>query len=283
MSPSVAFATDLSVRSHRPLGRAVQLAEQFGARLIIIHALELHGHPDARAREADARKKLLELTTHIGIPFECILEHGSAPEIIAEVAAKQGSALIVVGPARYNDVSDFVLGTAVDYLLQHATVPVLLVKEKPVAEYDALVVGTDFSKRSMAALLSALTLFEGIPALVVHAYEHPFSARAVSDDLRETGGTWESERMSDFLNHPDIARFAGRMDSICVESTPANAIETVTDKFHHPLAVLGAHSLGRFAKAVLGNRVSNLLATISRDVLVVREDNWRAAVDRERV
>src|SRR5690606_33810109 len=92
-------------------------------------------------------------------PVEILLVQGSAPRAIAETAAQAGADILLVGPARFNSLTDFVLGTAVDYLLRHASTPLLVVRDKPFNPYRHVLVAVDFSAPSAAALTVAAALF----------------------------------------------------------------------------------------------------------------------------
>jgi nucleotide-binding universal stress UspA family protein len=182
----------------------------------------------------------------------------------------RGAALIVVGAARYNHVSDFFLGTAVDYLVRNATVPVLVVKERPRGAYDGIVVGTDFSERSARALSTAAELFDG-PITLVNAFGRPFPGRLGGDTSLELGEVWSREEMSRFLATPELAPWVGAVTCHCVESDPASAIEQFAQLHRSPVAVVGAHGWGSIAHALLGSRASDLLTSIAHDTLVVRD------------
>lgn len=270
MSNSIVIATDLSARSDRPTDRAVQLARQLGATLTIVHALDDKSSLSRQKQTERARRELGRITAQLDIPFDTVLEFGSAPEMVADVAQQRGSALIVVGAARYNHVSDYFLGTAVDYLVRDARVPVLVVKERPLAAYDGLIAGTDFSARSKDALFMAMRLFAGLPATLVHAFGSPFAERIGREASLEYGTRRAESAMDEFLAQPDLAPLRGRLDARCIESGPAHAIATVSERYRHPLAVLGSHGWGPLAQAVLGSRASELLTDIPHDILIVR-------------
>src|SRR3546814_13711138 len=59
---------------------------------------------------------------------ELVIRRGSAPKMLATIAAERASALIVPGVARYNSIGDYFLGTAVDHIIRTAAQPVLVVR-----------------------------------------------------------------------------------------------------------------------------------------------------------
>src|SRR3546814_4410211 len=78
--------------------------------------------------------------------------------------------LIVTGVARYNSIGDYLLGTVVDHIVRRAQAPVLVGRRRPAHPYRRIVVATDLSDCSRAALLSAARLFPGADFTLVHAF-----------------------------------------------------------------------------------------------------------------
>lgn len=270
MIAPIVVATDLTARSDRPFDRAVMLAEQRGSRLVIVHALEDGHGMDDRQRTLRARHLLDQMVEDLAVPFDVVVASGAAPRVVAEVAASRGAALIVVGAARYNHVSDFFLGTAVDYLVRKASMPVLVVKERPRSEYDGIVVGTDFSERSAQALVTAAQLFHA-PVTLVNAFGRPFPKRLGEDTALELGEAWSRDEMKRFLALPELAPWLETIKYHSVESDPAIAIERFAQLYRSAVAVVGSHGWGSIAHALLGSRTSDLLTAIPQDTLIVRD------------
>src|SRR5690606_39122371 len=164
-APVIAVASDLTPRSDRPFDRAVMLARESGGAVRLIHVMER----DAGGA-APARRALDELAASVDVPVEVVIAHGSAPRAIADAAASADAQALLVGPARFNGLTDFVLGTAVDFLLRHASTPVLVVRDRPFGRYRRVVVGTDFSAASAKALNVAASLFPDTSVELAHCY-----------------------------------------------------------------------------------------------------------------
>lgn len=271
MTSPILVATDLTARSDRPLDRAAQLAQQWERRLLIVHVLERGPQKQAAARMVRARRSLDRQTEHLTVPFDLVLESGSPPQTIAAIAAQRHAALIVVGAARYNHVTDFVLGTAVDFLARHAAMPVLVVKERPNAAYDGIVVGTDFSDRAAGALIAVATLFPEGRITVVHGFAHAFATRIGMETARKAGAAWAHREMTAFLARPALAPYLRRLAPRLVDGPPDLAISLSADVLRHPLAVLGGRGRSAALQALLGNRASELLTAIDHDVMIIRE------------
>src|SRR3546814_19402178 len=65
---------------------------------------------------------------------ELVIRRGSAPKMLATIAAERASDLIVTGVARYNSIGDYFLGTAVDHIIRNAAQPVLRSEERRVGK-----------------------------------------------------------------------------------------------------------------------------------------------------
>src|SRR5690606_35559702 len=192
----IAVASDLTPRSDRPFDRAVMLARASGGEVKLIHVIERR---DDKGVE-QVRLALDELACNVGdVPVEVVLAHGSAPRAIAEAAARANAQVLLVGPARFNDLTDFVLGTAVDFLVRNATTPVLVVRDRPFASYRRVLVGTDFSAPSAEALNVAAALFPDCLIELVHCYLPVFPGRLEVEAGRQYAISQAQEEMAAFL------------------------------------------------------------------------------------
>lgn len=77
---------------------------------------------------APCRKKFTEL----GNPCHTHVLYGDAGERIVETAEKFGCSLIIMGAKGKNALQSIVLGSVSQHVLQHAKIPVLLVKPEQV-------------------------------------------------------------------------------------------------------------------------------------------------------
>lgn len=233
----IVVATDLSARCDRPLERAMLLGKQLGAALIILHVLE----PQRRLATDDEQRLRTLLQDEFGLAgenAEICFDYGSVPFTIAKVAKERGCSLIVTGVARYNSPGDFVLGTAVDYLVRQSSVPVLVVKRRAGRPYDRLVVGTDFSPASVRAISAAASLFPDARVRLVHAYEAAFQAFLDHDStapfIREEAER-EMKRVAAEL--PEALR--SKVEMVVEEGRTATVLAANVNELGDDLLVLG--------------------------------------------
>lgn len=266
----VLVATDLSARCDRAVDRAVMLAIDWHTRLKVVHVLE------AGAKVAGdlalARKIVRVALPNPDADVDILLPKGSAPEEIARAASETGSGIIVTGVARYNHVGDYLLGTAVDHVVRHADVPVLVVKQRPRGPYRRILAATDFSSPSRAALLKAAELFPDAAIDLVHAYHVPYEAWLNSDEVRSEIREEAQQELSAFLNDPALPeslrqRITARLDYGETDRVMATALaETNAD-----LVVLGTHGCSGLAHAAIGSTAASLLSWVNADTLMVRQ------------
>src|SRR3546814_3528437 len=101
--------------------------------------------------------------------------------------------------------SDVFSSDLVDHIVRNAQAPALVVRCRATGPYERVVVATDLSDCSRAALLSAARLFPGSDLTVVHAFHVPYEAWLKSDDVKDYVRTeaqkgLEADRKSTRLN-----------------------------------------------------------------------------------
>jgi nucleotide-binding universal stress UspA family protein len=153
---TILYATDLSAHSPRVFRYAMSLAQQYGGKIVIVHAMEplspfaksmvdlyvskeqnekLHG--EALEKMKDMIRERLELfckdelcTDPAGRDrvTDILILEGRPPEVILEQAARLKPDLIVMGSHGHTAVGEILLGTTAHRVMQRAPVPVFLVR-----------------------------------------------------------------------------------------------------------------------------------------------------------
>lgn len=259
----VLLASDFTSRSDRPLDRAIQLAGEQQGTLVIVHVLEKSDDTDIldhlRADLPDAAKHA-----------ELVVRKGSAPKSLATVAADRASNLIVTGVARYNSIGDYFLGTAVDHIIRNAEQPVLIVRRRVNTPYRRLLVASDLSNCSRAALLAAASMFADAAITLVHAFHVPYEGWLKSDDVTAEVRAEAQEELDAFLAGIDPTVRA-RLNAYLVEGEIGAAVVQELSRTNADLLVLGTHGRSGFGHATIGSHAEALLAVVNVDVLMVRE------------
>ena len=267
-TPSILVASDLAPRSDRVVDRALRVAEAMGCGIRLVHivgdaALPYEGVLD-RLR-AMARLDLGEQADRVELRFE----PGSVPATLARLAEQGDAPLVVTGTARFNSPVDFILGTAVDYLVRRSPVPVLVVRRRPSRAYRRLLVMTDFSNCAHTALEAANDFFPDAEIELLHVCGPAFETRLDPQATARHARAEAEQEMADFLAEVEQSlrgRITARIEEGLIEKVVDDRF--LADRFD--LLVLGTHGRGPVAHATIGSRASTLLAAALSDVLMVR-------------
>jgi len=266
---SILVATDLSPRCDRAVDRAMMLAQEWQTRLKVLHVPDAapKGKASAEPGEDAVRATLPDPQADVDI----LLRTGSLPKVLAETAVEADSGLIVTGVARFNNLRDFILGTAVDYIIRHAQAPVLVVKQRPHAHYRTVLVATDLSETSRAALLRAAALFPHARLHLVHAAQMPYEKWLDSDQAPVELQADARHRLDRFLAHPEISPDLRHRVQLQIGYGEIGAvINMALEETRADLLVLGTVGAGGLRHATLGSTAASLLAWVPVDALMVR-------------
>lgn len=267
---TILAATDLSARSDRAIDRAKLLKEEFAAKLRIVHVTNLpaDNHPDLQSVEFQMRQATgLEPD---GDEVEFAIVAGSPPLAIAQEAERDDVSLLVMGPARYNSLGDYFLGTAVDHVLRHVAKPALIVKQRANSPYTRIIAGTDFSAGSAHAILTAARMFPRAEVHIVHGWHVPFEGLQrdayVPKEIAETA----ARQMEAFVKQ--LCEEEPNLAGVTTNLVKGGAVEALRSELKlkpDALVVIGSHGASGFRQAVLGSSTSDLLRFINADTLVV--------------
>ncbi len=204
---NILWATDFSREAADALAYAELFAKKCRARISAVHVVPEMGpallearpaymeevYQQVEANKAKAGKKLAELASQKGIPFEKVLiESGSPVKKIIEIASREKTDLIVMGKRGMSALEKILVGSVANGVLRHAPAPVLFAGKKRLRpSIRRILVPTDFSKREdierdfaweLASTFGAdLTLLH---VLALYNYRiGPESAEAMLEDL----------------------------------------------------------------------------------------------------
>jgi nucleotide-binding universal stress UspA family protein len=273
---TILFPTDFSGRCDRARDRAVQLAGQWGARLVLFHVLN---EPDAaaladerRKYEAAAHDRLKAEVQDKTIAVETRLASGSVAQAILDAADQCAADLIVTGISRHDDIGDFIVGTTVERVIRQARQPVLVVKERVEQHYSRLKVATDFSDCSGLALRTAAAVFPTAEITLVHAYQVRLEAlrgREGPAAAQQAEIAFELEAFLDKIDLPEATRV-----QLDINVDYGEVCQVAGDHARYSksdLAVIGTHGRSALTTAVLGSTARALLGCLDCDVLLVRQ------------
>lgn len=275
-------ATDFSERSDRALRRAVLVARGENAGLDLVHVVD-----DDRPKRfvdheaADARALLGEqvetLGSADGVRADSDVILADPFEGIVRAAEERNPGLLVLGPHRRQFLRDAFVGTTAERTIRKVACPVLSVNGPPVGPYRHVLLTTDLSEASKAALQRYLAL--GLFASATHSILTVFDVLALrlamsdslpkedrdhhvaseSADARRNLGTFAGS-----LGHPSLQLLVRHR-----ETTEANEILKAAEEVHADLVVMATRGKGGFARLMLGSVTAQVLQKAGVDVLTL--------------
>lgn len=146
----ILYATDLSEQARRAYQVARSLARDYGARLIVLHAIErvriaeeaveydeagrLVPMPEGYPAHHEAIKaRLRELYSSGKLPMQFLVEDGEPAETILRAADQAEASLIVIGTHGRRGLRRLMAGSVAEAVLRRSKCPVLTVRS-PVAD-----------------------------------------------------------------------------------------------------------------------------------------------------
>jgi universal stress protein A len=142
---TILVPTDFSSESKKALRYAVSFAEQFGARLILLHVVEQPIYPaelgytpvefpqlhDALTGEVKARlKAVVDEDLQVSIEIEPVVQMGQVFQTIDGLAKAREVDLIIISTHGYTGLKHVLLGSTAEKVIRYAPCPVLVVRDQ---------------------------------------------------------------------------------------------------------------------------------------------------------
>lgn len=286
---------DLSGPSDHALDRAVAMAAQHKAKLVLVHAqanddmppeasdstmLQILGEVSGAVRTEEAVRladKLAAIEAQ-GVTTELVSRVGPADELIAAVAVEQHAELIVVGTHGHTGLSRFLLGSVAASTIRQATCDVLVVRGAPSTKpFSKPLIACDFSPQSSIAIAHAARVCVPDARLeVIHAWQLPAGSWGATL-LGQARFPWSTVRdavivaargQADKLTAEHAA--AGRAIHVeLVQGPPAQVITHAAERAGHDLIAVGAHGHRGVRRLLLGSVAESTIRHSPCSVLVV--------------
>jgi nucleotide-binding universal stress UspA family protein len=134
---TILLATDLTAASREATDRAIDLARQLEARLLIVNVLEKrrlsgggsHERVDqARSERETLLVKVAREAREVGATAEFLVWEGDPGDSIAAAAEAERADIVVVGTRGRSGAERMLLGSVSDHVVRHAECPVLVVR-----------------------------------------------------------------------------------------------------------------------------------------------------------
>lgn len=201
----IMVASDLTERSRPALHRALQLKQQLGAEMTLLHVIE-PGLP-AAVTERRRQEALSVLREEINAAFPGELRRFSLDVLVGERlgtiiehAAARGADLIILGDTTKRRWEDLFVGTTTERVVRHSSQPVLVVSGPGSAPYKRVLVAWDLSPGARLALEAALSIASEAQCRIVHAWQLPLIAEFAGKKAGERAVAEEGDHIRTLLN-----------------------------------------------------------------------------------
>lgn len=133
---TIVVATDLPAGTAPVVEVAIDLARRLGARLLILHAMDLgrltgRGRHDRIDQAREEREPLLlalvRQAREAGVEAEYLMWAGAPVDTITDAATSEGADILVIGARRRRRAGRLLLGSVTDELVRRVEMPVLVV------------------------------------------------------------------------------------------------------------------------------------------------------------
>lgn len=279
---TIMVATDFSERSDRALRRAVMLAKETGAALVLVHAID-DDQPyeilEAKKEKVEGLLARMSATLKSGDGLACAYHvvFGSPFAKLAQATVDHKADLLVLGPHRRQILRDIFVGTTAERTIRSVQCPVLMTNAAAAGSYRRVVFATDLSDPSREAIEVAKAL--GIAGHAISSLLYVFDAPTLRLAMSHTLAKDKKEHI--LLDESveaarQLAEFATSLNAEDVEQlvrhdemTPAVEILAAAEEISADLIVVGTHGRRGVARLLLGSVAEEILRRADRDVLAV--------------
>ena len=161
-------ATDGSEVSRGAVAAALQFAKRYSVELIavaqVLTNLEYEGAVPWVIEQAEKEMRhrleaVKDMAEEAGVDCEIIVRRGEDPseEIVAEAVGHKVD-MIVMGTHSRTGIKRFIVGSVTEHVIGHAPCKVLVVPPDATVDYRTVLVATDGSRHSEAAVLEAVAI-----------------------------------------------------------------------------------------------------------------------------
>jgi manganese transport protein len=132
----IGVALDLGAMDTKVLSHAQSLAQQNGARLVLLHVVEgvggqlfgQHAYDDETRDDMQHLEKHAEELRNTGIIVQAELGFGRVPKEIVRIAKEKNVDLLVMGGHGHSGIKDLIFGTSISKVRHELKIPVLVVQ-----------------------------------------------------------------------------------------------------------------------------------------------------------
>ena len=261
------LATDRSVFSEGPIREAISFAKKCSSKLYVISVLETNpeyetiGAEFFEKEEEEVHKHLGSIKARAareGLNCEIIFREGNQPyQYIVDEAAKKNIDMIVIGRRGRKGLAKLLMGTVAAKVIGYAPCKVLVVPKAAKISYQKILVATDGSKHSIAAVAEAIGIARrcGSSVLAISSW--------LTDD-EQKGSKLNTDYILEMARKEGIDAEAvnprGRSYETIVETAGGRGVD---------LIVMGAYGTTGFKRILMGSTTERVIGLSGCAVMVI--------------
>lgn len=277
---------DFFPASEQALKYAIQLAQNYEARLTLLHVVSPTLHPGfelpldmsqmIKAMSEDARQRLTQLAktaTRVKVPVQCIVKTGDVEDVINRTVKSERAGLVVMGTHGRRGVERWFMGSVTERLLRGTLVPLLTIgttKQKPQITPPAIrriLVTTDFSAGTPDAMAYAFSIAQECQAEITLLH-------VINDTTPHVGGTYRESMLSGVREQlekmiPDEARNWCEVKTRVETGLPLRIILKIIASDNIDLLVMNIHGKGMLDRALVGSTAERVVRGATCPVLMI--------------
>lgn len=277
----ILITTDFSKHALFALKQAIQIAARFQAELTCLHVInqkwrnpfQSNSSPDEKAAIDEARHAfdLILKETATDYPVKFITLTGRAPDQIIDYINDNDIQLVLMGAHGTYYLNDYILGTTSEAVVQETKIPVQLIKKEPSADYQRIIVSTDFSSSSKKATEIAAQLYPDAEFLLLHIADVWYGKYLEDTNKKQHFGDEISQSLQQKLDQflDECAVDTSRFSTKFVGGYPANDLAKYASMWNAQLVVAGTRGHSLLHYILIGRTIDRLLRTSTTDMLVV--------------
>lgn len=275
----ILVAIDRSATSEEVLKRAISIAKNQDAVLIVMHVIEppFIESPFVQSIDEDELKKKIteqtdKLNVQANVEYVLFVESGSAADTITLKAQKTEADLLIIGSHGKDDIENKHFGSTTLKVIQHTHIPVLIIKNEVKDIYQKMIAPTNLSAYSKESIIFANALFSKTSRKYIYAY------RTMSELSAKTYHISEEQQKSVIIEmaanaKKALTKFAeevGNGDIALIDYTGwlNEDLLTYITNDKADLLVLGSKGVSNLNSFVFGSTASYLVQRSPIDTLV---------------
>ena len=268
--------------------RAIQLAAEHEAALILVHAIEglPVSDPDlpspaneeaiAEVLAAEAVASLQQMAASAAVQTAIEVECGKADQLIERLIRDYAADLLVIGPGKPQNLRERVFGSTADRVVRSGLCPIVVAKHATDGPYCRVIAATDFSPMSFAAAQTATRIAPQAALELIHALEIPLTFEQamlkVGTTQVEIDQYRKAKARAAYANLRSVRTSLSTPGKVrVVLGDPATVLVRLARSGKTDLVALGTQGRNAVSKRVLGSVARRVLAGSSCDVLLAKE------------